>query len=195
VYSAWQIPKAKRLLREMSQVRIGQPVDNDLQKLLKGFSLDTSCANSECYEADVYGVGITERNEVWRRGTLWLFRHGGLELGLRAWRLLGRVRIADGRVVSVGYLFQVADKTAVGVAGSAGHTGWGPELSAHSAQAFSISESRRFGDKGINIYLTPLADDSVVKSSFDPDLSCVWGLRPCSSAWQLFPQFAKYQNP
>lgn len=186
VYSAWQIPKAERLLSEMSRIKIGQPVDQEFQDFLRksGFTSDTSCKDSTCYQAVIDGVEIANRDELF-----FLLRHGFFELGLRPWVLLARIRVADQHVVEAGYLLGIADKTPIGISVSVNYSDWHPELRPRP-QLFSISESRRFPEQGINVELRPGVADSLIDSSFEPRFACILSLAPCNRAWDLIPQFA-----
>lgn len=170
-------------------MKIGQPVDQQFQDFLQksGFTSDTSCKDSTCYEAVIDGVDIANKDELF-----FLLRHGAFELGLRPWGLVADIRVADKRVVEVGYLLYIADKS-VGITTSARLTDWRLELRP-SRQSFLISESRRLPDSSINIELRPEVTESLILSSFEPRFGCVWSIVPCNSGWDLFPQFAKFRN-
>jgi hypothetical protein len=195
IYSAWQIPKAKRLLSELSQIRIGQPADDSVRGMLRkhNFEPDNSCADSDCYETEIRGAAPVAYDATWSNRMRWLLHHGFFELGLRPWWLMARIRSANGYITSVGYVLIMADATPIGISGSASHTIWEPELRSTIGD-FSVRESRKHGDRDISVYLTSRVGQDLVASAFQPQASCVWRLRPCETAWDLYPQFLDYKR-
>jgi hypothetical protein len=162
VYSAWQIPKAKRLLRDLSTLTTGHPVDLGVQQLLRqaDFKLDKSCKDSVCYEAEITGVGLGQRDAAWNSRAIWLLHHGFWELGLRPWSVLARIRTSQNTVVSVNYLLVVADLTPLGVGGAVSNTSWEPEMNG-STQNFSIKQSRQYGSRFIEVMFNDRAPGQV----------------------------------
>ncbi len=86
IYSAWQIPKAKRLLSELSQIRIGQPADDSVRGMLRkhNFEPDNSCADSDCYETEISGAAPVAYDATWSNRMQWLLHHGILRIGTSA---------------------------------------------------------------------------------------------------------------
>lgn len=190
IYSARQIPKAKRLLREMSLLRATQSTDERVRLLMLRYNFrhDQSCAGDDCwYYSDIAGVPIAQRNQEWNQRIDWLDRHGFFLLGLRPWGLSTWIKIGNNRIENAGYRLLFADRTLIGSGATIGAVN-SMGQSDESQPDYRIHTGGRFGEHIIRVEFSPQASESYVSSAFSPDFSCAWAWHDCNSGWEVFPK-------
>jgi len=111
VYSAWQIPRAKRLLNGMSKLRPGQAIDQKLLDFMKAENFekaDRGCTAERCvYAAYVRSLWPLRMNGGFRNLFPWAVDHGVQFLGLRPWSAGAILTIEEGRVAELYASFEL----------------------------------------------------------------------------------------
>jgi hypothetical protein len=187
VYSAWQIPKAKHLLHELSQLRPNDLFQTRAEQIVQRYGFvperGEACGADECYFLRLGNQLHSERiSEVSR----WFLYHGGRWLGYRVWIMQILLNQARGRVSYVQIVFAVDDGSPM-ESGLTFHSGGAMPSINEALPDFSILNSRG-ANKILSVYTTPQTKADVFSAALDPDFSCIWGLRICDSSWQVLPK-------
>ena len=188
VYSAWQIPKAKRLLLEIKTLKSGQVVDDHLLSILRAhnFIKLEPCLVEGCWYRANYIVWFgSERSD--RRDSIirWLLEHGGPYLGIRPWSVGVVLRLENGRIAEIHSGFMVFE-SGYGPGGELNNLSRMP-ISSETSPDFRVGEYARYRDLIPHIQYTSLASSRVVSEAFEANFACVWGIRVCHSGYDLFP--------
>jgi hypothetical protein len=175
VHSAWQIPKAKRLLAGISQIRPGSPVDERVRSLLTNYNFrrDRDCSDESCYfDVQIAGADIGASIDLEDKALLCFFQHVLLNLGFRPWAVLANIRTSNGQVTGTGFVMLIADQSPIGVGGSIFTSTL--QAGARSTNAdFILDESHKYGSRMLRVHFAPSAPRALIDSSFAPDFSRV----------------------
>ena len=182
VYSARQIPKAKRLLCDVSRLQPGQRLDENAVHVLKThqFTSIWPCTADSCF----YTAG---EFSWWTKEAFWIASYGGQYLGVRPWRAEVSLTIRNGSIEEI--------RSEVAFLGE--HSLVGGELNGkthmrfayESSPDFRIWEYPRYRDQLPQLDYTSLAARQDIDAAFEASFLCIWKFVPCTSGYEVFPQW------
>ena len=182
--SAWQVPKVRSLMDAVKTLRPGQKVDATVLQLMKAQNfaqLGWPCTSDSCwYSARVYSFVPSQNISS-------LMKYGGQYVGLRPWSAGATLLIEDGLIVEI----------RSGIGFFQGYSEVGGELNGRSRMRsvqesspdFRIWEYPRHRDRLPQVDYTSLVTMQNLDRAFHASFSCVWALKPCTSGYQIFPEW------
>src|SRR4051812_46108467 len=126
VYCAWHIPKAKRLLADVSQLRATQSFDKQVHYILSEYDFRAvdadNCSIVACEYAGGFGVPYPyvygSVSDQIADASRWFIDRMAVPLGFHPWRVSAILKIKSGRLASFTYEAFVMDPTGIGVGAS-----------------------------------------------------------------------------
>jgi hypothetical protein len=187
IYSAWQIPKAKWLLERVSHLRPGQPINEDVIRIMRarGFERLDPCTAEKCSYSTYEGGWSKDFSYQPRNATRWFVEHGGLYLGVRPWNIRVVITIKNGSIQEIRsglWVYSRPFDIGGGINGV-------PRMRVpnEASPDIRVWQYPRYRDLLPQVDITPLTPDDLVAEVFAAKFSCIWGIRICRSGYDFFP--------
>jgi hypothetical protein len=189
VYSAWQIPRARRLMNAMSQLRALRPFDNHIHNLIAEYGFCAAdpdhCTTVSCNYQVLMGAPYPNPVSL-NQFEHWCIDRILVPLGFHPWGVWASLSTERGRLSSIQYSFSVLDPTGFG---TGGHIDEVASLDHPYEDSPNIvvggASNYPFSFLYLSVHIAPEAGD--ISSQLKPNFACIWGLRLCTNKFDVFP--------